>query len=156
MSTVTMELVYDAPLTEVRAMLFDPAFRETVLERQKVARGSVSVEGDTIRVQQVQHSAGLPSFATKIVGSEIEIIRVEQWSGDDAVLEFSIPGKPGEIHGTSRLTERDGSTVQTVDLEISVRIPLVGGKLAGLVATILTKALDKEQEAGTEWLAERA
>lgn len=149
---LTKELVYDASLEQVRAMLHDPAFREAVLERQKVVRGSVTVEGDVVHVDQVQASAGLPSFVTKIVGNEIHIVRVERWRDDHAEIEFSTPGRPGEITGRSRLAVVGGQTVHTVTMDISVRVPLIGGKVEGVVATMLAKAYDKEHAVGQEWL----
>jgi hypothetical protein len=134
-------------------MLHDPAFREAVLEQQKVVRGSATVEGDVVRIDQVQASAGLPSFVTKIVGNEIHIVRVERWHGDDADIEFSTPGRPGEITGRSTLAEVGGRTLHTVTMDVSVRVPLVGGKIEGVVAAMLAKAYDKEHATGVEWLA---
>jgi hypothetical protein len=153
---VVKELRYDASLDEVSAMLADPAFREQVLSDQKVLRGSADVTDGVVTIEQVQAAEGLPSFATKIVGDEIAIIQRETWtSPDHADVEVSIPGKPGEITGTTTLLGRDGGTVQRVDLAVSVRIPLVGGKLEGLVVGLLEKALDKEQATGRAWLAAR-
>jgi hypothetical protein len=67
----------------------------------------------------------------------------------------TIPGKPGEMAGTATLVESGGRTTERVDLEVTVRLPLVGGKLEGLVADMLGKALDTEHRTGVEWLASR-
>ena len=151
---VVKELVYDASPDEVRAMLFDPAFRERVLEDQKVLRGSARVSDGVVTVEQVQAAEGLPSVATKIVGDEIAIVQRETWTSEDhADVEVTIPGKPGEISGTATILERGGSTVERIDLEVTVRIPLVGSKLEALVAGLLEKALDKEQATGRAWLS---
>ncbi len=149
------QLVYDAPVAAVRDMLLDPAFRDQVLADQHVLRGSARVDGSVVTVDRVMASNGLPSFATKIVGHEIEIVQVETWTSDDhADVEITIPGKPGEIHGTIDLHERDGRTVERVDLTVHVRIPLVGSKVEALVENMLEKALDREEETGTRWLAQ--
>lgn len=150
---VVKELVYDATTDEVAAMLADPAFRERVLERQRVVRGTVSVDGDQVRIEQVQAADDLPSFARTFVGDEIAVHQQERWltptSGD---ITVTVPGKPGEMKGTAVLTEADGTTTETVDLAVSVRIPVVGGRIEGLLADMLSKALDKEHEVGVEWL----
>lgn len=150
---VVKELAYAASVEEVAAMLADPAFRERVLERQRVVRGTVSIDGDQVRIEQVQAAGGIPSFARKFAGDEIAIHQQERWltptSGD---ITITIPGKPGEMKGTAVLTEADGVTTETVDLDVSVRIPLVGGKIEGLIADMLSKAMDKEHEVGVEWL----
>ena len=153
---VVKDLTYDAPLEEVAAMLTDPAFRELVLERMHVVRGSVTVEDGVVTLEQVQSSSGLPSFATKLVGHEIEIVQVESWhTTEQADVEVTIPGKPGEMAGTATLVETGGRTTERVDLEVTVRLPFVGGKVEGLVADMLGKALDTEHRTGVEWLASR-
>lgn len=157
---VVKELTYDAPLEDVAAMLTDAAFREQVLERMKVVRGTASVEqgpdATVVTLDQVQSASGLPSFATKLVGDEIRIHQVEAWrTTDRADVDVTIPGKPGEMRGTATLTESGGRTTERIDLEVTVRLPLVGGKIEGLVADMLGKALDKEHETGVEWLAGR-
>lgn len=153
---VVKELKYDAPLDEVTAMLADPAFREQVLTDQRVVSGSAEVSEGKVRIEQVQSAEHLPSFATKIVGHEIRILQQETWATpENAHVHVSLPGRPGEIEGTIELVEGDGSTVEKVDLEINVRIPLVGGKIQDLVADLLVKALDKEHATGVAWLASR-
>ena len=153
---VVKELTYDASREEVLSMLTDSAFRERVLERMQVVRGDVTVEGDVVTIEQVQSAKGLPSFATKLVGDEIRIVQVEAWRAPDrADVEVTIPGKPGEMTGSATLTESGGRTTERVDLEVTVRIPLVGGKIEGLIADMLGKALDTEHRTGVEWLAAR-
>lgn len=152
------ELTYDAPLAEVAAMLRDPAFREKVCRRQRVVSHDVAVstDGDAadVHVERVQAVTGVPSVAAKVVGDEITIVHRELWrdltSGDYTV---GIPGKPGQIKGTVTLREESGRTVETVDLSITVSIPLVGGKLEGVVVDLLKSALRTEHEVGVTHLA---
>jgi Protein of unknown function (DUF2505) len=160
MKKLTHDLTYDAPAPTVAAMLADPAFREEVVQAQRVLRHDVSVTGDpaagsgTVTVEQVQAAHGLPSFARKFVGDEIEIVQAETWtSPTGADLHVSIPGKPGTMAGTIRLAESGGTTTETVDLDITVGIPLVGGKIEGMVADLLLKALRAEQQVGRDYLS---
>ena len=155
MSTqLSKTLTYDAPAEAVAAMLDDPAFREAVLERQKVERSSVEIDGDHVRIEQVRSAGDLPSFARKFAGDEIAIVQVETWTSATAAdVALQIPGKPGEAVGTLVLTEAGGTTTETVQLAVSVRIPLVGGKIEGLIADMVGHALDREHEVGVEWLA---
>ena len=76
---VREQRTYDAPLEQVAAMLADPAFREEVLSRQRVERGSVSVEEGGLRIEQVMSTRGLPPAAAGFVGAEIVLVRVERW-----------------------------------------------------------------------------
>ena len=155
---ITHQMTYDASLAEVAAMLADPEFRRTVCERQGVIRSEVSVEprGDSteVRIEQVQPAVGIPSFARKFVGDEIQIVQTESWgSADRADVTVTIPGKPGDMTGHAVLAESGDRTTETVDLTVKVGIPIVGGKLEGLIADLLLKALRTEERVGHEWLA---
>ena len=157
-TTLTHELEYDAPLAEVAAMLADPAFREEVCARQRVIRAQVTVDVDgdtkTVVVDQAQPAKGIPGFARKFVGDEINIVQREEWASlDEADLQVTIPGKPGEMTGTVTLVESGGTTTETVDVRIKVNIPLVGGKIEALISDLLRKALVAEQEVGREYLS---
>ncbi|SDD44744.1 DUF2505 domain-containing protein [Nocardioides lianchengensis] len=152
------ELTYDAPLAAVAAMLGDPAFREEVCERQHVLRQTVSVTpagaGKEVVVDQVQAATGIPSFAKKFVGDEINIVQKEIWTdAERGDIYVTIPGKPGDMKGTVRLEESGGRTTETVSLEIKVGIPLVGGKIEGLIGDLLLKALQRENEVGRDYLS---
>lgn len=155
------DLTYDAPLDRVAAMLADPAFREEVLVAQRVLRSEVGITGDPagdggmdVTLDQVQAAAGIPSFAKRLVGDEIHIIQTEHWtSSAEADLRLTIPGKPGEMSGTVRVVETGGVTTETVRLDIKVGIPLVGGKIEGLVSDLLLKALKVENRVGRDYLS---
>lgn len=152
------DLTYDAPLADVRAMLSDAAFREEVCVFQRVLRHEVTIEqagtGMRVRIDQIQAAAGIPSFAKRLVGEEINIIQSESWAGHaDGDIHVTIPGKPGDISGTARLAESGGATIETVDLTIKVGIPLVGGKVEGLIHDLLLKALRAENKVGRDYLS---
>lgn len=155
MSTkLTKQLRYDAPAEAVTAMLDDRVFREAVLERQKVVRGSVDIDGDVVTIEQVRSADDIPSLARKFVGDQIVIVQTETWtSPTSAKIELAIPDKAGGAVGSLTLTESGGTTTESVDLEVSVRVPLVGGKIEGMVAGLIRQALDREHEVGVEWLA---
>ncbi len=154
MKKLTKTLTYDAPAEAVTAMLDDPAFREAVLERQRVLSGSVEIDGDVARIEQVRSGADIPSAARAFVGDEIVIVQTESWtSPTDATIDISIPGKPARAAGTLSLTESGGTTTETVQLDVTVKIPLVGGKIEAMIADLVGYALDKEHEVGVEWLA---
>jgi hypothetical protein len=151
---VVKDLVYDASVEEVSAMMQDPAFRTLVLERLRVLRGDAKVQDGVVTIEQVLPARGLPSFATKIVGDEITTLQVERWTSvDHADVDVSIPGKPGDMAGSVSLKAAGEQTVETVDMEVTIRLPLIGGKIESLIAEMLGKALDVEHRTGAEWLA---
>jgi hypothetical protein len=152
------QLTYDAAMVDVAAMLADEEFREEVCAEQHVLRAMVSVDADEdgmeVTIDQVQAAKGIPSFAKKFVGDEINIVQTESWSSaTEGKIRVTIPGKPGEMKGTTRLAETGGVTTHTVDLDIKVGIPLVGGKIEGLIADLLLKALKVENRVGRAYLS---
>ena len=151
-------MTYDAALADVSAMLDDPAYRDEVIRAQGATRGTFEIETDgdvtTAVVDLVQPATGLPSFATRFVGSEINIVQREEWSSAEyAALHVTIPGKPGQMIGSITLVEDGGSTTETVDVEISVSIPLVGGKIEKLIGNLLVKALRAEEQVARDYLS---
>jgi uncharacterized protein YndB with AHSA1/START domain len=156
-TSLSHETTYDAPLARVSAMLTDPAFREEVFRSQDATSVDVAVDGTTQRgsvtIDYTQPTRGVPAFAQKIVGEGVRIIQREDWTGDKAALHVTIPGKPGEMTGTISLVESGGVTVERVTCEITVRMPLVGGKVERLIEEMLLKALRNENRVGREWLA---
>lgn len=152
------ELTYAAPLAEVSAMLDDPAFREGVIAAQRGVRGTFQIETDgdltTAVLDRVMPTRGLPPFATRFVGSELNVVQREEWeSAEYADLQVTIPGKPGRIVGSIRLVEDGGTTTEVLEAEITADIPLIGGKVEQLVAEVLHQALQEEEQVGQAYLA---
>jgi len=154
---LTHTMTYDAALADVSAMLDDPAFRAEVITAQGgVGTFEIETDGDvtTAVVEQVLPATGLPSFATKFVGSEITTVQREEWtSAEYADLLVTIPGKPGQMAGSITLVEGGGTTTETVEVEITVSIPLVGRKIEKLIGEMLRKALGKEEKVARAYLS---
>jgi hypothetical protein len=139
-------------------MLMDPAFRERACDAQGAIRKTVSISegaGDvTVVVDQVQTSDGIPGFAKKFVGDEINLVQTETWTDAEyAQVEVVIPGKPGEMTGTIQLSEAGGVTTERLEMTIKVNIPLVSGKIEKLIADLLRKALKAENAVGRDYLS---
>ena len=154
---LTYDLTYDAPMIAVGEMLMDAAFREQVCDAQHALRKTVSVGQDgggmKVVVDMVQAADGIPGFAKRFVGDEIQLVQTERWSDiENARVEVVIPGKPGQMSGTVSLRESGGTTTETVEMEIRVSIPLVGGKIESLIADLLRKALKVENAVGRQYL----
>jgi hypothetical protein len=151
------EMTYDAPVDAVAAMLSDPAFREEVCRAIEAVSYSVSIDGDVdakvVEISMELPTEGIPSFAKKFVGNTTTIVQSEDWkSPTKGDVHVTIPGKPGAMAGTATLEERDGGTVEIVDLEITVKIPLVAGKIEELIAKLLRSSLKAENRTGRVYL----
>ena len=151
------QLKYDASDHDVYAMLSDPAFRQRVCAAMDTVSHDVAIDetdaGMSVRIDMVQHTHGVPGFAKKIVGDQTRIIQSEQWADTRAAdLQVEIPGKPGHIRGRITLTGDASGTVEAFEGEATVSIPLVGGKLEGVIEKLFLKGMDTEQGVGAAWL----
>jgi hypothetical protein len=144
---------YAAPIGDVYAMLTDPAFREKAAHAQDATDVKVSVDGQQLTLDMQASNSGLPGFAQKFAGDRTHSITSEQWS-DGSVAEFSVatPGKPTSITGTRRLVADGDATLDTFEGECKAKVPLIGGKLEGIMAGQFTDGLDKEHAVGVAWL----
>ena len=155
-TTVTFDMTYDAPVPTVTAMLADPRYREQVCDAQRALSKSVSISGipGTVDVTFTQQTEGIPSFAKKFVGSSITVKQHETWPTALAATIDIDAGMPiADIKGSVALARQGTQTVQTVTLQVTVKVPLVGGKLESLVADMMRKALSKEYATGKAYLA---
>ena len=153
------ELSYDAPPDQVFAMLADPAFREAACAAMEVISADVQLdrdgEGFTLVVDQQQNTKDLPGFARTFAGESTQAIQREVWlSPTTGDLTIESPGKPASAKGTIRLEEAGSGTREVVELEIKVKVPLIGGKLEKLMAEKVASGMDVEQRVGAAWLKE--
>ncbi len=151
------ELAYEAGPEEVFAMLADPSFRERVAAEQGVVSIEVSITptgaGFTLVSDQVQDTAGLPAIAKKIAGDTTRAVVREEWSDTtSATIEITAPGKPTRAAGTVRLIPDGAGTTYVQELDVRVKVPLVGGKLETLMADNIDAGLSVEHSVGTAWL----
>ena len=154
------ELSYDAPPDRVFAMLADPEFRRRSCEAMEVVSADVQLErgpdgGFSLVIDQLQNTRGLPAFARTFAGESTQAVQREEWRST-SVGELSIesPGKPASARGTIRLEPRGGGTTEVVELDIKVKVPLIGGKLEKLMAEKVAAGMDAEQAVGVAWLEE--
>ena len=151
---------YDAPAAEVFAMLTDPAWREKVGTAQGVVSAKVTVTpegpdgtGRRVVVDQVQNTSGLPAIAKKIAGETTHAVVTEVWtSPTQGTIEIVAPGKPTKTVGTVTLQSDGNSTRHVTDLEVTVKVPIIGRRLEQLMADNIEKGIEIEEAVGAAWL----
>jgi hypothetical protein len=156
--SIRHELVYAGTTVDrIAELVCDPAFREAVADYQRTLRNAVSVEdvggARQVVVELVHGTERVPSFARKLVGDEIAIVQTEDWRDAAAEIRVEIPGKPGDVQGRARISQRGDDVVESVELTVKVSIPLLGGRIEELISGLLVKALNAENKVGVKWLA---
>lgn len=151
------ELDYDATPDEVFEMLADRAFRERVSEALDVVSHSITMEphadGFTLVNDQVQRTEGLPAIARKFAGDTTRALQREEWRDrSGGTLAIDTPGKPSDLRGTIALLPVGSGTREVVELDVSVKVPVIGSRLEALLADRLHASIDAEHEVGKAWL----
>ncbi|WP_346384479.1 DUF2505 domain-containing protein [Nocardioides sp.] len=152
------ELVYDAPPSAVFEMLADPAFRAAAGAAQDVISADVAIERTgnafSLVIDQLQKTTDLPSFARAFAGDSSRAIQREEWADTTGgTLAIETPGKPTEVKGTITLRPEGSGTREIVELDVKMKVPLIGGKLEKLMAEKIAAGMDLEHGVGTSYLA---
>ena len=155
---------FGAPPENVYATLVDRAFLDERL-RAIGGKGAAIVEysgsGDevSIRLRQGVDADKLPGAVRAILKGDLVVERSERWGLEGgthvATGGATISGVPGDIRSRTRLDAAAAGCELVVTAEVKVGIPLIGGKLEGVIAEQVGKLLAAESEFTGKWLAER-
>lgn len=155
---------YEAPVDAVLSMFGDP---EAIVARYEgmghrdvevleCARTDASLVVRTTRVVEVD----LPGFARKVLSPTNTMVQTDRWTaaGDgtwDGTVEVEVKGAPVQMSGTMRLTPDGDATQMDLTLSMSVKVPLVGGKIADWAGkNDVPATMAAEFAAGDAWLAD--
>lgn len=158
--------LYDAPIDAVLGMLSDPA--ATVAKYESMGHREVEVLecGERDGVLHVRTSrvvdVDLPGFAKKVLKPTNTLRQDDEWrkgadGGWDGTFEVEMHGSPVHLAGTMHLTPAAGTCTHDVTIDVAVKVPLVGGRIADWAAkNDVRRSLDAEYGFGDRWLAEHA
>lgn len=134
---------YDASAESAFAVLSDEAFL-TQLARDTGSltcdvHAETAADGSVTITNSRSFPAEIPSYAKSLVGDTITVTEVQRWGPADAngarsgTFEVGFGSAPVKFGGTLSLTGNSPCTASTSG-NVRASIPLVGGKVEGLVA----------------------
>ena len=159
-TTLDVHQSFPGSIDQVRAMLTDPGYVRNRAEQT----GSISCEvtvtqgaGGATEITTVRVlTADLPSFASALVGSNLEVTEQQTWApiaGDSCTATFDVSfSGPLAATGVITLTAAGPQTTGHVTATIKSTVPFVGGKLEKMVQEQLIRYLTKDEELGRDWL----
>ncbi|CAN5564373.1 DUF2505 domain-containing protein [soil metagenome] len=117
------------------------------------------VGGVTIATTQVLRSDRLPALVGQFHKGDLRIERRETWSPvsdrqASATVDGAITGAPVSLTGAATLKGSGSQARLEFHVTVEVRIPLVGGKIEGLIGKQLVDLVIAEQRFTTTWIAE--
>lgn len=121
---------------------------------------SVDSSGARLRLRHSVPVEFLPSAIRRFTGDDLVLDRSETWvpraaGGYEGTVEVKVRGLPGTISGTQSLVDSGGGSVTDVKGTVSVSVPMVGGRIEGVVVEQVGQLLDAEDAFTRRWLAER-
>ena len=105
-------------------------------------------------------TSGLPAVVRGVVRGPLVIERTDEWGALDAgtaqgTLAGSTKGLPITISARSELRPSEtGGTVVEVRGEATVKVPVVGGQIEGLIVQLVENIVQNDRTEIDKWLAE--
>jgi hypothetical protein len=125
----------------------------TEVEFQEFTPSADAVSLKTVR----SVPADLPGFAKKIIGETNRVTQTENWrrAGDTLSCDIDIAVKnvPGGTTGTMQIKPTGAGCQWDANFDIKVPLPIVGGKLEGLMVDETTANFKQEKVFNDSWLA---
>jgi carbon monoxide dehydrogenase subunit G len=162
---MTLTHRFDHPLDAVWEMLHDPdshvaKFTGMGHRDLEVLSSSATDTAFDITIRRVVELE-VPSVAKKLITPTNTVTSVDHWERESdqrlaGRYEVDIKGVPAETRGTtSVVADGAGACTYTIDLEVKVKVPLIGEKVAGALKPQLTEQIEAEFAACDTWLAAR-
>ena len=155
----TQSMSYPGTVDEVVAMYLTPAYLERRFG-QFVVEGSstVSVEGERASFAGTVRPELIPAAASRFVKSDLRVTFTEEWATNEAGAtsrtSVTVDGAPVSVEATSTLSPSDAGSAREVSGNVSVRVPLLGGRIEKEAVTHLGRVVEREQALATNWLEE--
>ena len=155
----TQSVSYPGTVDEVVAMYLTPAYLERRFG-QFVVEGSqaVSAEGERVSFAGTVRPELIPAAAARFVKSDLRISFTEEWARDEAGAtsrtSVTVDGAPVSVEATSTLSPSDAGSVRVVTGNVSVRVPLLGGRIEKEAVSHLGRVVEREQALAAQWLGE--
>lgn len=95
--------------------------------------------------------SGAPGFLERFLPADGQIVQTDEW-GPAAGGErrgrwtVSIPGAPASMGGTMRLEPTAAGTRHAIEGEVTVKVPLIGGKAERFIGDLVVKLAAKEAD----------
>lgn len=161
----TITLTYPAGPERVAAMLADPDYQRKRVERADLSDASIDVavrgRGFVSTISGSVPPERLPSAAKRFIRSAPSFNLSESWGepADDGSrtggVDVALKGAPVHAGATTAMRPAgEDVTELTVEVDLSVNVPLVGHTIEEKAMSLTDRAIADEKARATAWLAE--
>ena len=154
---------FSYPADEVYATMVDPDFLRARLDRiggpgAALLEHSADTDGARYRLRHGVDANALPSLVRGVLPGNLVIERTETWKREDSGsysgdVVVTIPDTPGSATGGMRLRDTDEGSEHAIRVEVTVKVPIIGGKIEEMVTGHIRGLLESESAFTQQWLA---
>jgi len=161
--TIQTRQLFRADVDTLYRLLTDREF----LEKKYLAVGSRNLEflecaqdEEVFRIEwRREIPSNPPAFARKVLAEWNSMEEIMEWErlpdgGARADYLGKVKGVPGELRGEFVLKADDGGTVEEIEMQATINIPLVGKKIASFAEDDAQANLTREYEFTRDYLGE--
>jgi hypothetical protein len=153
------------PADEVYAAMVDPDYLRARLARiggpgAALLEHHVDPDGVHYRLRHGLDPKDMPAMIRTVLPGDITIERDESWKQQGpgsyaATVAVTIHGTPASAAGGMRLHDTGSSSELLMRIDVTVKVPLIGSTVEGIVVNRVGELFDMEAEFTREWLAQR-
>jgi hypothetical protein len=152
---------YSATTDQMWAMLSDQGYwtaKYEALGASNIVWEKFEASDDKITMKSVRDvPADLPGFAKKVIGETNVVTQEETYvrSGDtiNQTIQINVKGAPGGTTGTMQIRPVGSGVEWSADFDIKVSVPMVGGKLEGIMQKETASNFVQEKQFNDNYLA---
>ena len=113
------------------------------------------------RVQHGLEPEDMPSAVRSFLPSDFKIVRLETWRRDGdgryaGMADVDVPGTPADASGQMGLRDAGTGSELRIRTDVTVRVPLLGGRIEASVGEQILKLLNAETTFTLDWMNRNA
>ncbi len=117
----------------------------------RTVRREVTPGGGVTLVVSRELPAGVPGFLRRFLPADRRVLTTDVWEPADrggrrGTWTAELPGAPARLGGTMRLEPLAQGTRHTIEGEVTVGVPVVGGRAESFIADKLVRLAEAEAE----------
>lgn len=158
----TMQHTFDAPIDRVWAMFSDPdahVTKFTAMGHRDIDVLESEMSDDSIHLVVTRVvEMDLPGFAKRVMKPTNTVVTTDDWHRNadgtcEGTQDIDTKGAPVKVNASTKLVGAAQRTEYTVEIDLSVKVPLIGGKLSDWSRGMVSKQVEQEFNAGDSWLS---
>ena len=108
-------------------------------------------DGGVLLVVSRELPSSVPGFLERFLPADGRVVQTDDWgpaSGGErhGTWSVALPGAPATLGGTLRLAPTAAGSSYTISGEVTVKVPLIGGKAERLIGEMVVKLAAKEAD----------